>query len=66
MAFHHVTRPYALIFSLSFSGATAIVLGIDCFSRAGLKEFWVYIWGNDYITSGLIVLLLADTLTNSS
>ncbi|KAI5849380.1 hypothetical protein DFP73DRAFT_473408, partial [Morchella snyderi] len=50
LAFHRVTRPYALIFSLSFSGATAIVLGIDCFSTAGLKEFWIYIWDlNDNI-----------------
>lgn len=38
------TRPYGLIGSISFAGATVIVLGIDCFSRAGLKEFWVYIW----------------------
>ncbi|CAF9904543.1 hypothetical protein IMSHALPRED_000101 [Imshaugia aleurites] len=38
------TRPYGLIGSTSFAGATAIVLGIDCFSRAGLKEFWLYIW----------------------
>ncbi|KAH8148136.1 uncharacterized protein LAJ45_07900 [Morchella importuna] len=31
-------------------GATAIVLGIDCFSTAGLKEFWIYIWDlNDNI-----------------
>ncbi len=37
-------QPYTLIFSLSFSGATAVILGIDCFSRAGLKEFWIYIW----------------------
>lgn len=47
LAFYRLTRPYSLIFSLSFSGATTIVLGIDCFSRAGLKEFWLYIWGND-------------------
>ena len=40
----HRTRPYGLIGSTSFAGATAIVLGIDCFSRAGLKEFWLYIW----------------------
>ncbi|KAL8822866.1 MAG: hypothetical protein Q9191_006408 [Dirinaria sp. TL-2023a] len=40
----HYTRPYGLIGSTSFAGATIIVLGIDCFSRAGLKEFWVYIW----------------------
>ncbi|CUS11397.1 unnamed protein product [Tuber aestivum] len=50
LAFHRLTRPYSLMFSLSFSGATAIVLGIDCFSRAGLKEFWLYIWAlNDNI-----------------
>lgn len=40
----HYTRPYGLIGCTSFAGATAIVLGIDCFSRAGLKEFWLYIW----------------------
>ncbi|KAK1750729.1 hypothetical protein QBC47DRAFT_455132 [Echria macrotheca] len=38
------TRTYGLIACISFSGATAAVLGIDCFSRAGLKEFWAYIW----------------------
>lgn len=40
----HLTRPYGLIGSISFAGATVIVLGIDCFSRAGLKEFWLYLW----------------------
>lgn len=44
LAFHRVTKPYALISACAFSGATSIVLGIDCFSRAGLKEFWLYIW----------------------
>ena len=39
------TRSYGIICSTSLSGATAIILGIDCFSRAGLKEFWLYIWG---------------------
>jgi hypothetical protein len=43
-SFSHVTRPYGLIVSISFGGATAVVLGIDCFSRAGLKEFWAYLW----------------------
>ncbi|KAM0804730.1 hypothetical protein BDR22DRAFT_817809 [Usnea florida] len=38
------TRPYSLIGTTSFAGSTATVLGIDCFSRAGLKEFWLYIW----------------------
>lgn len=42
--FSRYTRAYALIVSISFSGASASVLGIDCFSRAGLKEFWAYIW----------------------
>ncbi|KAJ6002076.1 hypothetical protein N7522_007303 [Penicillium canescens] len=45
LSFSHYTRPYGLIGCSSFSGATALVLGIDCFSRAGLKEFWLYIWG---------------------
>ncbi|KLJ13066.1 hypothetical protein EMPG_11976 [Blastomyces silverae] len=44
LSFIHRTRPYALICSTSFSGSTAVILGIDCFSRAGLKEFWVYLW----------------------
>ena len=42
--FHRFTRPYGLIGSTSFAGATVVVIGIDCFSRAGLKEFWVYLW----------------------
>ncbi|KAI1800645.1 hypothetical protein F4811DRAFT_538219 [Daldinia bambusicola] len=42
--FSHYTRPYAMIGLMSFAGATITVLGIDCFSRAGLKEFWAYIW----------------------
>ena len=45
LSFHHLTRTYGLMGSTAFSGATAIVLGMDCFSRAGLKEFWLYIWG---------------------
>ena len=40
----HFTRPYGLIGSISFAGATVIILGVDCFSRAGLKEFWLYLW----------------------
>lgn len=38
------TRNYGLIGCISFSGATVAVLGLDCFSRAGLKEFWAYLW----------------------
>ncbi|KAJ5836577.1 Golgin subfamily A member 7/ERF4 [Penicillium robsamsonii] len=45
LSFSHYTRPYGLIGCTSFSGATAMVIGIDCYSRAGLKEFWLYIWG---------------------
>lgn len=40
------TRVYGLIGSTSFAGATVVVLGIDCFSRAGLKEFWLWIWSD--------------------
>lgn len=29
---------------ISFAGATSFMLGIDCFSRAGLKEFWLFVW----------------------
>jgi hypothetical protein len=43
-SFSHITRPYGLIGFISFSGASVVVLGIDCVSRAGLKEFWAYIW----------------------
>ncbi|KAL2431937.1 hypothetical protein ABEF95_002954 [Exophiala dermatitidis] len=38
------TRPYGLIGSTSFGGATAFMLGIDCLTKAGMKEFWIYIW----------------------
>ncbi|RQM07190.1 hypothetical protein DH86_00000884, partial [Scytalidium sp. 3C] len=43
-SFSHYTRPYALIGFISFAGGTAIVLGIDSFSRAGLLQFWAYVW----------------------
>lgn len=42
--FSHYTRDFAMIGFISFGGATAVVIGIDCFTRAGLKEFWAYIW----------------------
>lgn len=45
VSFSHHTRPYGLIASTAISGGTAFVLGVDCYSRAGLKEFWLYIWG---------------------
>ena len=45
LSFSQYTRNYGLIFCTSFAGATITILGIDCFSRAGLKEFWLYIWG---------------------
>lgn len=34
---HHV-----LLTSTALIGATAFTLGIDCFTRAGLKEFYIY------------------------
>ncbi|KAH8176217.1 hypothetical protein LIA77_04635 [Sarocladium implicatum] len=42
--FSRYTRDWALILMISFAGATVSVLGIDCFSRAGLKEFWAWVW----------------------
>ncbi|RYP05379.1 hypothetical protein DL764_003872 [Monosporascus ibericus] len=42
--FSHYTRGYAMIGLMSFAGATVTVLGIDCFTQAGLKEYWAYIW----------------------
>lgn len=42
--FSRYTRDYGLIVCSSFAGATALALGIDCFSKAGMKEFWLYIW----------------------
>ncbi|OXV06228.1 hypothetical protein Egran_06004 [Elaphomyces granulatus] len=37
LSFFPLTKPYPLIGSLAFAGATATVLGIDCFSRADLN-----------------------------
>ncbi|KAF2750419.1 hypothetical protein M011DRAFT_474863 [Sporormia fimetaria CBS 119925] len=44
LSFSHYTRDYALMGSIAFSGSTITMLGIDCFSRAGWKEFWLYLW----------------------
>jgi hypothetical protein len=44
LSFSHYTRTYGLIVCIPFSGATAAMIGIDCFSRAGLKEMWIYVW----------------------
>lgn len=42
--FSRWTRPQYMIACMALNGATATVIGIDCFSRAGLKEFWAWIW----------------------
>jgi hypothetical protein len=47
LSFSHHTRTYSLIVCISFAGATIAVLGIDCLSRAGLKEFWLYLWSKE-------------------
>ncbi|KAL3469256.1 hypothetical protein BJX99DRAFT_241727 [Aspergillus californicus] len=44
VSFSHYTRPYGLLVSTSIAGGTAVALGIDCYSKAGLKEFWLYLW----------------------
>ncbi|KAG9523435.1 hypothetical protein KCV07_g2569, partial [Aureobasidium melanogenum] len=38
------TKEVVYMVCSAFSGITALVLGIDCYSRAGLKELWVYTW----------------------
>jgi hypothetical protein len=48
LSWSHYTRAYGSMLCTAFAGATALVLGIDCFSRAGLKEFWLYIWGKSF------------------
>src|SRR5699024_11192708 len=55
--FSRWTRDWALIGMVSFAVVTVTVLGIDCYSRAGLKEFWVYIWQ----INGTLFPLGADT-----
>jgi hypothetical protein len=42
LGLHPRTHNPLTVLSTSFVGATAFVLGIDCFSRAGLKE--LYVW----------------------
>jgi len=44
LSFSHYTRNYGLIFGTAFAGAQIAITGVDCFSRAGLKEFWLYLW----------------------
>lgn len=44
LSFSHYTRKYGLIVSMSFAGSTIMMLGIDCFSCSGWKEFWLYLW----------------------
>ena len=56
LSFSEYTRPYGLMGSTAFGGATAVVIGIDCFSQAGLKEFWLYIWN---LNSKIFPLLIS-------
>ena len=44
LSFSHYTRTYGLIVCIAFGGATITMLGVDCFSCAGWKEFWLYLW----------------------
>lgn len=53
LSFSHYTRSYGSIVCTAFGGSTAFVLGIDCYSRAGLKEFWLYIWGKSKYLHGI-------------
>jgi hypothetical protein len=49
LSFSQYTRNYGLIGCTAFSGAMITILGVDCFSRAGLKEFWLYVWGKKVV-----------------
>lgn len=51
LSFIKFMRTYSLIGSISFAGATATILGVDCFTRAGLKEFWLYLWGELFLST---------------
>nr|OQO17352.1 hypothetical protein B0A51_14638 [Rachicladosporium sp. CCFEE 5018] len=44
LSFSQYTRTHGLIACTAFAGAMITILGVDCFSRAGLKEFWLYLW----------------------
>ena len=57
LSFSQHTRNYGLILCTAFAGSTITILGIDCFSRAGLKEFWIYIWGKCYVDLASRVIL---------
>ncbi|WVQ72782.1 hypothetical protein IAR50_002342 [Cryptococcus sp. DSM 104548] len=37
-----LTNEWMMLISTGFIGATAFVLGVDCYTRAGLKEFYIY------------------------
>ncbi|TIA87753.1 hypothetical protein E3P99_02987 [Wallemia hederae] len=41
-SFHPKIMPHLLRFSTSLIGSSAFLLGIDCFVKSGLKEFYVY------------------------
>jgi uncharacterized protein DUF4203 len=58
LGFTRYTRNRTLLVCNSFSGATAIALGIDCFTRGGYKEFWIFVWGKYPI--GFINLAMTD------
>ena len=66
LSFSHYTRTYGLIVCISFAGATIAVLGIDCFSRAGLKEFWLYLWSKELRTLSFLQVLIALDLNSNT
>lgn len=61
LACHPRLQSYVLIFSSAHTGIAAVVLGIDCFSRAGLKEFYVRNLGFDDIFEKRFPQAFADT-----
>ncbi|EIM19169.1 hypothetical protein WALSEDRAFT_61608 [Wallemia mellicola CBS 633.66] len=46
-SFHPKVMPHLLRVSTSLIGSSAFIIGIDCFVKSGLKEFYVYNLGYD-------------------
>jgi hypothetical protein len=57
LSFFRLTKYPAFVITSAFTGATAVILGVDCYSRAGLKEFWVYTWRRTIMQQTLFLLL---------
>ncbi|GMK57481.1 hypothetical protein CspeluHIS016_0403150 [Cutaneotrichosporon spelunceum] len=53
LAFIPKVHEYVLLVASALIGATAFTLGVDCFTRAGLKEFYIYNLGYQHLFPSL-------------